>query len=288
MTIPGQQQFVNMQQSPTSFMQNANQSFGIPTNMINASTPHAQSTLGSQRAVSNADLLQFMNSKFDDITKRLQKLEDLETKVIEVDSKLSRLWSDLDKRVTNNTDTARKTEEKVDETNFALGKALEEVNSLKTKNDELKDLITDLQSKNMMKNLIVGGITDSADERNEDTENSVRKFLVEKLKIAEERAKNIQFEKVQRISRAGFRPRGIIGCFSDMRDKDNVKSCRGHLKDTGYYMHDQYHREVVQYRKKLLPLVKKAKDDNKDVYIRYNKLIVAGREYTGGKYGPLP
>jgi len=140
----------------------------------------------------------------------------------------------------------------------------------------------------MMKNLIVGGITDSADERNEDTENSVRKFLVEKLKIAEERAKNIQFEKVQRISRAGFRPRGIIGCFSDMRDKDNVKSCRGHLKDTGYYMHDQYPREVVPYRKKLLPLVKKAKDDNKDVYIRYNKLIVAGRVYTGGKYGPLP
>ena len=140
----------------------------------------------------------------------------------------------------------------------------------------------------MMKTLIVGGITNSAEERNEDTENSVRKFLVEKLKIAEERAKNIQFEKVQRISRAGFRPRGIIGCFSDMRDKDNVKSCRGHLKHTGYYMHDQYHREVVQYRKKLLPLVKKAKDDNKDVYIRYNKLIVAGREYTGGKYGPLP
>ena len=42
-------------------------------------------------------------------------------------------------------------------------------------------------------------------------------------------------------------------------------------------------------RKNLLPLVKKAKDDNKDhVYIRYNKLIVDGREYTGGKYGHLP
>jgi len=53
-----------------------------------------------------------MNSKFDDITKRLQKLEDLETTVIEVDSKLIRLWSDLDKSVTNNT---RKTEEKVND-----------------------------------------------------------------------------------------------------------------------------------------------------------------------------
>ena len=62
----------------------------------------------------------------------------------------------------------------------------------------------------------------------------------------------------------------------------------GYLKDTGYYMQDQYPREVVQYRKKLLPLVKKAKDDNKDVYNRCNKLIVDGRENTGGKYGPLP
>ena len=52
-----------------------------------------------------------------------------------MDSKLSRLWSDLDKRVTNNTNTTRKTEEKVDETNFPLGKALEEANNLKTKND---------------------------------------------------------------------------------------------------------------------------------------------------------
>ena len=116
-------------------MYNTNQSFGIPTNMINASTPHTQRTLGSQRAVSNDNFLQFMNSKFVYITKRLQKLEDLETTVIEVDSKLSRLWSDLDKRVTNNTNTTRKTEEKVDETNFPLGKALEEANNLKTKND---------------------------------------------------------------------------------------------------------------------------------------------------------
>jgi len=53
-------------------------------------------------------------------------------------------------------------------------------------------------------------------------------------------------------------------------------------------MQDQYPREVVQYRKKLLPLVKKAKDDNKDVYNRCNKLIVDGRENTGEKYGPLP
>ena len=68
------------------------------TNMINASTPHTQRTLGSQRAVSNDHLLQFMNPKFNGITKRLQNLEDLETKVIEVDSKL--YGPDLDKRVT--------------------------------------------------------------------------------------------------------------------------------------------------------------------------------------------
>ena len=52
-------------------------------------------------------------------------------------------------------------------------------------------------------------------------------------------------------------------------------------------MHAQYPREIVQYRKKLLPLVKKDKDDNKGVYIKYNKLMVDGREYTGGTYGPL-
>ena len=52
-------------------------------------------------------------------------------------------------------------------------------------------------------------------------------------------------------------------------------------------MHDQYPPEVIAQRKKLLPILKAAKQDNKDAYIKYNKLIVDGREYTGGKYGNI-
>ena len=52
------------------------------------------------------------------------------------------------------------------------------------------------------------------------------------------------------------------------------------------FMHDQY--PVVAYRKKLVPILKHAKDDGKEAYIKYNKLIVDGAVYTDGDYGKVP
>ena len=53
-------------------------------------------------------------------------------------------------------------------------------------------------------------------------------------------------------------------------------------------MHDQYPPEIVEQRRKLVPILIKANKDNKTAYIRYNKLIIDGREYTDGVYGKVP
>ena len=63
------------------------------------------------------------------------------------------------------------------------------------------------------------------------------------------------------------------------------KTRNTNLKVTGSYMHDQYQHELVEQREKLLPIMKRAKDDGKEAYIMYNKLIENVRNYIDGPYG---
>ena len=98
--------------------------------------------------------------------------------------------------------------------------------------------------------------------------------------------------KVDRVQRIGPRlpnkPRKILAAFADNHDKNYVKSFRKNIEDTQMFMHDQYPPDVVAYRKKLVPVLKRAKDDGKEAYIKYNKLIVDGEVYTDGDYGKVP
>ena len=52
-------------------------------------------------------------------------------------------------------------------------------------------------------------------------------------------------------------------------------------------MHDQFPPEFVAQRKRLIPIMKKARADHKEAYIKYNKLFVDGSIYTTGPYGTV-
>ena len=84
------------------------------------------------------------------------------------------------------------------------------------------------------------------------------------------------------------RSRKILAVFSDVKHKTYVKTFRKQLENTDKFMHDQYPPEIVAYRKKLIPFMKLAKDDGKEAYIKYNRLIVDGEVYRDGAYGKIP
>ena len=70
--------------------------------------------------------------------------------------------------------------------------------------------------------------------------------------------------------------------------KTYVKSLREKLEETDKFMHDQYPADVVAHRKELVPILKRAKADGKQAYIKYNKLLVAGEVYSDGACGKVP
>ena len=195
---------------------------------------------------------------------------------------------ELDERVVKNAENITSITERVEMNDFEMEKAREEVQKLSEENGKLKQSLNDIQSKSMINNLIIGGIEESDQESETQLENSVRSFFSDQLKIPEEKGNDIQFERIHRtgVKRAS-KPRNIVAVFMSKRDKDYVKSMRPGLRDTVFYMHDQYPTEILEQRKRLLPILKKAKSDNKDAYIKYNKLIIDGKIYTEGPYGKV-
>ncbi|WAR17143.1 hypothetical protein MAR_031737 [Mya arenaria] len=97
------------------------------------------------------------------MTKRLAKLETLEQKVVDVDSKLSKLLSDLDARVAKNAENLASIDQRVDVNDFNMDGVKQELQQLKSENSTLKETISDIQAKTMMNNLIIGGIPETGD-----------------------------------------------------------------------------------------------------------------------------
>ena len=83
-------------------------------------------------------------------------------------------------------------EEKTDNIDFALSAANSKVSELEKQRNTLQEEVVFLQSQSMRTNLIFGGIPEPSAGTTEDTENTLRAFLYEKMKLAKEEAASIK------------------------------------------------------------------------------------------------
>ena len=191
--------------------------------------------------------------------------------------------------MTKNAENITYVDNKTRATDIELENTKSNLAALQKQNDTLKETLNDMQSKSMINNLIVGGIKELENETTEQTEAEFRKFLANDLEVPPERINEIKLERAHRIGqRLVHQHRKILAVFTSVKDKTYIKSLRAKLEDTDKFMHDQYPANVVAYRKKLVPILKRAKDDGKEAFIKYNKLIVNGEVYTDGEYGKVP
>ena len=95
--------FTPMSEAPSYNMTNLVHPSQSPTSMQTGPPPTSTSQPTSASTSSpQGQMTLLLNTKFDEINKRLDKLDTLEKKVKDMDIKVSKLWSDLDKRVTKN------------------------------------------------------------------------------------------------------------------------------------------------------------------------------------------
>ncbi|WAR17435.1 hypothetical protein MAR_032029 [Mya arenaria] len=201
------------------------------------------------------------------IEKRLDKLNTLETKVDSFDKDMKRLWTlvhDTNKQVDQKVS---RLEEKAEQSDFNHAELKSSFDSLERQNAKLQDDIVYMKSQSMRNNIIFGGIEEGPNENQGDTEVKVRDFLKDRLKIAQELAANT-------------RTRNIVCKFTDFKDREAVRKQGFLLKGSRQFISEQFPPEIMDIRRKLVPKLKEAKKDGKRAWLVYDTLYVDGKPVT--------
>lgn len=90
---------------------------------------------------------------------------------------------------------------------------------------------------------------------------------------------NIKIEKAYRLGRkkdGATRPRPIVVKFGSYVEREMVRNLSKRLKGTNFGISPHYPPEVLEKRKKLIPVMLKERQENKKAYIVGDKLFVNG------------
>lgn len=247
--------------------------FSMESQSVNESNP------------SNADIMQSLvaiNNKLTVMDQRshtaIDKLEKLEKKVDNFDSEIKKLWLFVQDNVTKTNDRLSKVEEMVDSTDFSLNNTTDKIVQLQKDNDVLKNELVYLQSQSMRNNLLFGGIEEAPTETLDDQENTIRNFLTEKMKIASDIVNDMKFERVHRVGqKRQNKGRDIVVKFNYFKDREMVRRQWKTLAGTQFFVYEQFPKEVNDVRKRLLPRLKRERQNGNKAWLVYDKLYVNGK-----------
>ena len=232
---------------------------------------------GGETPPTNSDILQYLKQ----MDKKLNKLDSLEEKVSKFDSELKKLWVFVHDRFKENKDAMSKVTERIDGLEFSLGLAQEQITQMTNDKAKVNETLLYVQSQLMRNNLIFTGITEDVNEKPDVTESKFRTFMVEKL-VTRDIVDGFQLERAHRMrdnssfGRMG-RPRSIVAKFLRFKDREVVRQARPKLKGTGYFVNEQFPKEIADRRKELLPKMRQAIRDGKRAWISYDTLYIDGR-----------
>ena len=121
-------------------------------------------------------------------------------------------------------------------------------------------------------------IPETENETWEETETKLRKFLYDELDITEE----LYIERAHRVARNQSskeasndlaKPRTIIAKLLDYKEKEEIMKRAFKLKDTGFYIREDYSKETISIRKKLWEDVKNLCKKGKYAVLKYEKIV---------------
>ena len=154
------------------------------------------------------------------------------------------------------------------------------IKKLEKSENEQKERLLDLQSRQMRDNHIFYNIPDERLESDEECTNKLYTFFEEDVKIMNNRM--IKLDRVHRLGRySPMKTRPIIAKFCHYQDREMVRKSAKNLDGTQYSISQQFPKEVNARRKALVPTLKSVKDEGYRAYISVDKLYVDGELYTG-------
>jgi ribA/ribD-fused uncharacterized protein len=167
-----------------------------------------------------------------------------------------------------------------------------EMTSLHSNHNQLKEHVIRLENQSRRDNLILEGIHENPDPRTESDDDCYRKVcnaLVNKLQIM-----NVGNIAISRCHRLGHyvtgqtNPRGIIFKLHWYGDRNMIWGRRKLLKNSGLWLSENYAAEVEKRRQILTPILKAAWAQKKRAVLIVDKLLCEGKTYTVNNLHTLP
>lgn len=150
-----------------------------------------------------------------------------------------------------------------------ISKIQDQHDILKEKVDNQEKRIYFLEKQARKRNLVFFGIEDN-ESSYDNLQNNIVSFIKHYFGTILE-LRDIQ--EVRRIGIKGDRPRPITVTFSTLGLKINILKQKSSLKDTQYYVKEDYPLHVLQKRRELQEQVKIEKEKGNNVRIKYDRLV---------------
>ncbi|XP_047543315.1 uncharacterized protein LOC125075649 [Vanessa atalanta] len=188
---------------------------------------------------------------------------------------LKNIQKDIDEQKSEIRKSADKVTERVTQN---INKILDEkLTKLQVQQDQLKEKLDNqekriyfLEKQARQRNVVFFGIEEK-ESSYDNLQNNIYSFI-KKYFSTDIELRDIQ--ELRRVGKKGDRPRPIIATFSTLGIKINIMKQRGLLKDTQYYVKEDYPLQVLEKRRELQEQVKIEKEKGNNARIKYDKLII--------------
>lgn len=216
----------------------------------------------------------FISSKVSDLE---NKMRSLDTRVSE-NEKSCQFISNVNE--TNKTDL-KKAKDDLSKLQKSCQGLEQDAKYLKDKNEVFGSKLTDLESRSMRDNLLFYGIQEGGNAENCDE--LVKGFCADILKI--QTANEMKFDRAHRLGqKSGSKIRPIVVKFHNYAEREEVRKTSFNfaeqLKALNMGVGAQLPKEIRDARKPLYSVMKKAKDEGKNVKFVGKKLFINGNEYS--------
>ncbi len=165
-----------------------------------------------------------------------------------------------------------------------------EVNTLKKlttelqqKNHKMSNDILKMQSRSMRDNIIIHGLPETNKETYQSTEQLVKSFMKDSLKMEEREVDALRFSRVHRVGQAeASRQKScpIVAKVVDTKMKMSIMGRGKELRGTNYSISDQYPPEILRRHRLLHPVMTEARKNNKKTRLVIDKLYIDGKLYS--------
>ncbi|XP_060580229.1 uncharacterized protein LOC132737016 [Ruditapes philippinarum] len=219
------------------------------------------------------------------VTSINQKLSEVEKKMKSMDSRLEEnekscdfMSSELDKSKLD----VKKTKEDLKKMHKSVQGLEKNSDKLFDKTEKLDEQLVDLESRSMRNNLLFYGIPEEGTDEN--CKQLAKDFCKNILKISS--ANEFVFDNAHRIGeKKGSKPRPVVVRFHYLEEREAVRKSSFErdiadaMKSAKRGVGAQLPRSVREARKPLYPVMKRARDEHKNVKFIGKKLFIEGEEY---------